>query len=305
VSTEFNHRQWRLAVLSSRELTDGQKVDILTRGEHCRFETGTNSWIAKPSIAELNGHTERQVYKSDAAGQKAGLLKVAEVRPGGTTVYSLSIPLSEGAGVPPSEGAGEDARECRGTPVLAGTQTLVAKTSTNSQPPTPSAGDGERVEGPEKDKSFEEIARDLHEYRSEFKPGILLPRLREVASQLNVSGVVLFQAICWWAGDWPEDYAAWDDVRNHGGYLHQILPNLVQDYLAARKRQAQELGIDPDGFDYAQWVCDNLPGEDTTQAADGENSAGRQAMDGRPRRSTSAKLNVWRCRTRPRRARRQ
>ena len=104
MSAEFNHRQWRLAVLSMPGLTDGQKVDILTRGEHCRFEDGSNSYISQAKIAKITGHDRLQALRSDRAAVEARLLEVEKQRPGATTIYRLTRPpVTEESQVPVTE----------------------------------------------------------------------------------------------------------------------------------------------------------------------------------------------------------
>jgi hypothetical protein len=104
------------------------------------------------------------------------------------------------------------------------------------------------------------LAQDLARIGgSQFKPHLLAPRFRQVARDLDVSADMVDQAVAWWADGYAcaAGFKAWDDVANPGGYLHQVLPDLVLAYLDAREAKAAELGKVSATFYLLGWLRDH------------------------------------------------
>jgi hypothetical protein len=127
---------------------------------------------------------------------------------------------------------------------------------------------------------FQALARRMRDtFRDDFdfRPEILAPRFREVAKQAAMSPNLLEDAICWWVGAWAEGFRSYSSLLepdqdgktpNPAGYLHKVLPDLVAAYLTARDKQAAELGVEAEGFAYADWLLN-----EEEAAADQEGTA--------------------------------
>ena len=114
---------------------------------------------------------------------------------------------------------------------------------------------------------FEKLAQELVEkWGPRYKPHLLAPRFRKVARDLDMSVDMLEQVLGWWINGWACDagFKDEDDVdedgnrilRKPGGYLYDVLPDLIQAYLEARDAKAAELGEDPATFNLCGWLRD-------------------------------------------------
>jgi hypothetical protein len=93
--SDFNQRQYQLAILSSPDLTDGQKVDLMARSLFYDFEAGdgSGSFISQGGIAKITGHFRQRVNEADKAAMKAGLLTPTKAETGKPTTYQLTLPV--------------------------------------------------------------------------------------------------------------------------------------------------------------------------------------------------------------------
>jgi hypothetical protein len=287
VSAEFSHRQWRLAVLSSRELTDGQKVDILTRGEHWNFEAkdGTNSTISHPKIAKINGHKDlRSVIRSTRAGEAAGLLSLSQERKGSSSVYRLTMPplvespplgeeppLVEEPGVPLGEEPSPPGDSTRGplgeepgkdTPKEEGNtphhQDSASRGDEGSDtspsgesatpPPGPSAA---RAEHEDRDFNWERLAGKMKSVLlPDADPRRLASRLRAVARQHDLDVGHMIACTNWWTRNGADtEFGIWQD-----GYLMLEFSGVVSNITGWFWKILPDL--------VAAWVAAGQPSED-------------------------------------------
>jgi hypothetical protein len=103
---------------------------------------------------------------------------------------------------------------------------------------------------------FEKLGQDLARVcGAQYGARFLVPRFRQVASDLDVSGDLVEDAVaCWVFFDVLDDFKRPDDLAHAGKYLHKVVPDLVQAYLDARNKKAAELGVDPETFDLNEWM---------------------------------------------------
>lgn len=270
--SEFSHRQWRLAVLGSHELTDGQKVDILTRGEHCHFETGQNSYISQVNIAKLNGHYRQQVLRSDHAGEEMGLLSLSQERKGQTNIYRLTMPpVTEEAHVPeeaqvpvPEEAQGCASGSTGGVPEGAHEHKREHEKNTNikqsaprgdaTSDPASDSGNDAQSPGPRaKRDTWESVAGSL---RKHFLPDAntqaLVSRMRAAARPHKLDAEDMDILLVWWLTNGaPTEFGIWLDggtirtendkaIVNPAGWFMKIIPDLVQSWIDAGRPAHEE-----------------------------------------------------------------
>jgi hypothetical protein len=117
-----------------------------------------------------------------------------------------------------------------------------------------------------------ELVQAMEKHLAEELPGLnprlMIKRIDEVAAEFKVTVDVIDQALA-------KIYVLNDPIvdvikakPNPPGYLHEMLPDIVQHYIKLRKEKAEELGEDPETFNYFRWLDDQVEEEAEAAQAD-------------------------------------